>query len=85
MQGMRQTITLVLSSLLQLEKFCELGSSMMFSYKRARPKFNVLLKYEPTTNPGLVHNDDFLGRIANVEVASDRTDGNNMFKDSFEN
>ena len=57
----------------------------MFSYKRARPKFNVLLKYEPTTNPGLVHNDDFLERIANVEVDSDRTDDNNMFEDSFEN
>ena len=47
----------------------------------------------PTTNPGLVHNDDFLKRIiANVEVESNRTDDDDdddddddMFKEFFEN
>ena len=39
-----------------------------------------------TTNPGLFHNYDFLKRImSNVEVDSDRTDGDDLFKDLFEN
>ena len=39
-----------------------------------------------TRNSGLICNDDFLKRImANVEVDSDQTDDDEMFKDLFQN
>ena len=39
-----------------------------------------------TRNSGMIRNDDFLERImANIEVDSDRTDDDEMFKDFLQN
>ena len=73
---MRQTITLVLSSVLQQDIVNWVHRRYVFLQENnAMIQCSFEVYGITKTNPGLVCNDDFLKRImANVEVDSDRTD-----------
>ena len=80
------TRTLVLSSVLRLDKTLEIGFIVFLQESKAMIQRSFEVCGITTTNQGLISKDNFLKRImANVEVTIDQADDDDMFKDLFEN